>query len=60
MSHVTLLRKALAASGLTHAAFAARVLGRSRSTLTKWLSGDRPIPAPVVTRLKEYLTSPKE
>lgn len=59
MSHAALLRKALKASGLTQEAFAASVLGRSRSTLTKWLAGAA-IPAPVVVRLRAYLISTEE
>lgn len=59
MSNTALLRKALKASGLTQEAFAAAVLGRSRSTLTKWLAG-APIPAPVLVRLRAYLTSTEE
>lgn len=40
--------------------FAAEVLGRSRSTIWRWLTGRTDIPPAVVTRLKAYLTSTTE
>lgn len=60
MTRASLLRKAWQASGLTLERFAADILGRSRFTVSRWLHGHRDIPAPVVTRLKTYLTSTQE
>lgn len=56
MTDTKLLQKAMRAYGGTQERFAVEVLGRTRSTLTKWLSGDRRIPEAVKSRLKSYLT----
>ena len=55
-----MLRKALDAHGGTVETFAAEVLGRSRSTVWRWLTGRTDIPPAVLTRLRAYLTSPTE
>lgn len=60
MTHATLLRKALNAHGGTMEGFAAEVLGRSRSTVWRWLTGRTTMPPAVVTRLRAYLTSTTE
>jgi len=60
MSHVTLLNKALKAHGGSLTAFAAEVLGRHVSTVSRWRNGHKAIPATVVTRLKTYLLSTTE
>lgn len=60
MTHATKLRKAIAASGLTVAEFAARILGRSKSSVHRWLNGEHAIPKAVLARLDAYLTSTTE
>lgn len=51
MTPVTLLRAAIAASGLSARQFAVRVLLRDERTVRRWLAGDSPIPTPVVAFL---------
>lgn len=41
-------------SGLSPADFCAKYLARDRSTIYRWLSGDRPIPSVVADWLDEY------
>ena len=59
MTHPKLLTKAIEASGLTVAVFAQTILGRSKSSVYRWLNG-QPIPQAVVARLRAYLTSTTE
>ena len=60
MSHITLLNKARKAHGGSLTAFAAEVLGRHVSTVSRWKNGHKAIPATVVTRLRTYLLSTTE
>lgn len=48
----TLLRDAIAASGLSARRFAVDVLLRDERTVRRWLAGDSPIPAAVVRFLE--------
>jgi hypothetical protein len=50
-----LLQDAIAASGLSDRRFATEVLIRDERTVRRWLSGESPIPAVVLTFLRAYL-----
>jgi hypothetical protein len=53
---VGLLRRAMARHGGTRDAFARDVLGRSRATVHRWLTGrTKAMPSGVVSRLRVYL-----
>lgn len=52
-----LLEAAIEASGLSARRFARTVLLRDERTIRRWLAGDSPIPAAVVTWLKESATT---
>ena len=48
----SLLREAVQRAGLSYEDFARRVLLRQSRTLRRWLSGESPVPAPVVQWLE--------
>lgn len=50
--HVALLRTAIDASGLSARKWAEQVAWRDERTIRRWLSGDSPIPALVVEKLR--------
>ncbi len=54
---VTLLRQAIGLSGLSARRFAVDVLARDERTIRRWLAGDSPLPAVVVTRLQRFLAA---
>lgn len=53
MTDRDLLAKAIEASGLSARRFAAEVLLRDERTVRRWLSGESPIPEPVLRFLKD-------
>lgn len=52
--HLSLLRNAIARSGLSARQFAKQVLLRDERTVRRWIAGDSPIPTVVVEFLKTY------
>ena len=52
------LREAIRRSGLTHSAFARRVVVRDPRTVRRWLSGRQMIPESVLRRLRALLRLP--
>lgn len=49
--HLTQLREAVRASGLSRSRYAREVLVRDPRTLRRWLAGSSPIPASVIAHL---------
>lgn len=56
MKPIALLRAAIAASGLSSAAYATDVLMRDPRTIRRWLEGKAPMPPAVVEYLKRTRT----
>ena len=52
MTDRDLLARVIAASGLSARQYAVTVLLRDERTVRRWLAGDSPIPAPVLTFLR--------
>lgn len=57
MDNAALLRKAIAASGLSARSFAG-LLEVEWSTVRRWLNGDREIPGPVVVIARAIIRNP--
>lgn len=57
MKGTRLLRLAIKRHGGSYEAFAAEVLGRSRTSVWRWLRDKHPIPQAVIPRLKAYLAA---
>lgn len=54
MKGIQHLRQAIKRHGGTYDAFATEVLGRSRTSVWRWLRGTHPIPNTVIARLRLY------
>lgn len=55
-AHVSLLRRAIKASGLSNSAFARQVLARDPRQIRRWLSGESKLSKAVLAKLQRLTT----